>query len=212
MIIYNDPNPIDYGLVKKDNAKLKAFYVLELYNKKLLKGFNLKICFLWNERMLILKKCLCSLCLKLSNATWEKEWLKENMNIYSMLLLGGINFEIFHPIEKREGADDFRILCSGDPRERKGTKNILKAFEIVKKEEPKIVLDTYYGKGISQEKMAEKYSSADIFVEASWQAGWNNPVAEAMACKVPVVCTDIGGVKDFAFHEKTALLVPPEDP
>lgn len=73
-------------------------------------------------------------------------------------------------------------------------------------------MDTYCGKGISQEKMAEKYSSADIFVEASWQAGWNNPVAEAMACKVPVVCTDIGGVKDFAFHEKTALLVPPEGP
>jgi len=33
-----------------------------------------------------------------------------------------------------------------------------------------------------------------------------------MACAVPVVCTDIGGVKDFAFHEKTALLVPPKNP
>jgi len=49
-------------------------------------------------------------------------------------------------------------------------------------------------------------------VEGSRHAGWNNPVAEAMSCKVPVVCTDIGGVKDFAFHEKTALLVPPEKP
>jgi len=212
VILYNDPNPIDYSLVKKAKAKLKVFYVLELYNKELLKGSNLKICLPWNKRMLILKKCLCSPYLKLSNATWEKEWLKENMNIPSILLLGGVNFEMFHPIEEREDKDDFRILCSGDPRERKGTKNILKAFEIVKKEEPRAILNTYHGKGISQEKMAEKYCSADIFVEASWQAGWNNPVAEAMACKVPVVCTDIGGVKDFAFHEKTALLVPPENP
>jgi len=211
VIIYNDPNPIDYSLVKKAKAKLKVFYVLELYNKELLKGFNLKIYLPGNERMLILKKSLCSPYLKLSNATWEKDWLKENMNIDSKLLLGGVNFKMFYPIEKREDKDDFRILCSGDPGERKGTKNILKAFEIVKKEEPKVILDTYHGKGIPQEKMAEKYCSADIFVEASWQAGWNNPVAEAMACKVPVVCTDIGGVKDFAFHEKTALLVPPED-
>ena len=32
-----------------------------------------------------------------------------------------------------------------------------------------------------------------------------------MACKRPVVCTDIGGVQDFAFNENTALLVPPRD-
>jgi len=211
IIIYNDPNPIDCSLVKKAKAKLKVFYVLELYNKELLKGFSLKIYLPWNERMLFLKKSLYSPYLKLSNATWEKEWLKQNMKIPSILLLGGVNFEMFHPIEKREDTDDFRILYSGDPRERKGTKTILKAFEIVKKEEPNVILDTYQGKGIPQEKMAEKYCSADIFIEGSWQAGWNNPVAEAMACKVPVVCTDIGGVKDFAFHEKTALLVPPED-
>jgi len=33
-----------------------------------------------------------------------------------------------------------------------------------------------------------------------------------MACKVPVVCTDIGGVKDFAVNEVTALLVPEKEP
>ena len=211
VIIYNDPNPIDYNLIKKAKAKLKIFYVLELFHKVLLTGFNLNIYLPGNERMLFLKKSLYAPYLKLSNATWEKEWLKNNMNIDSILLLGGVNFKMFHPIEKKENADDFHILFSGDPRKRKGTKNILKALEIVKKEEPGIVWDTYHGKGIPQEKMAEKYCLADIFVEGSWQAGWNNPVAEAMACKIPVVCTDIGGVKDFAFHEKTALLVPSED-
>lgn len=212
VIIYNDPNPVDYNLVKKAKSKVKVFYVLELYHKELLIGFDLKIYLPENKRMLFLKKSLCAPYLKLSNATWEKEWLKNNMNIDSILLLGGVNFKMFHPIEKKENADDFHILFSGDPRERKGAKNILKTLEIVKKEEPGIVSDTYHGKGIPQEKMAEKYCSANIFVEGSWQAGWNNPVAEAMACKIPVVCTDIGGVKDFAFHEKTALLVPPEDP
>jgi len=60
--------------------------------------------------------------------------------------------------------------------------------------------------------MAEKYCSANIFIEASCSSGWNNPVAEAMACKIPVICTDIGGVKDFAFDGETALLVPPKNP
>jgi len=205
VIIYNDPNPVDYKLVKRAKTKLKVFYVLELYDKELLKGFNLKIYHPRNRRMMLLKKSLRSPYLKLSNASWEKEWLQENMNIDSKLLLGGVNTEMFHPIEMKRNPDEIRILCSGDPRERKGTKIILEAVEIAKKEEPRIVLDTYHGKGIPQEKMAEKYSSADIFVEGSWHAGWNNPVAEAMVCKVPVVCTDIGGVQDFAFHEKTAL-------
>jgi len=212
VIIYNDPNLIDYKLVKKAKAKLKVFYVLELYEKSLLKGVNPKIYLPWNKRMLVLKKSLRSPYLKLSNSTWIHHWLKENMNIDSKLLIGGINTEMFHPIKVEKNPNEIRILCSGDPRERKGTKTILEAFKIVKKEEPRAILDTYYGKEIPQEKMAEKYSSADIFVEASWQAGWNNPVAEAMACKVPVVCTNIGGVKDFAFHKKTALLVPPKNP
>lgn len=212
VIIYNDPNPVDYTLVKKAKAKLKVFYVLELYKKEQLRGFNIKIYHPRNRRMLILKKSLRSSYLKLSNATWEKEWLKENMNIDSKLLLGGVNAEMFHPVEVEKNPGEIRILCSGDPRERKGTKTVLEAMEIAKKEEPRLVLDTYHGKGIPQEKIAEKYSSADIFVEGSWQAGWNNPVAEAMACKVPVVCTNIGGVKDFAFHERTALLVPPKNP
>jgi len=212
VIIYNDPNPIDYKLVKKANAKLKVFYILELYDKQLLKGINFRLFSPKNSRMLFLKKSLLFPYLRLSNATWEKKWLKRNMNLDSKLLLGGINTKIFYPVDIVKDASELKILCSGDPRERKGTETILEAIEIVKKDDPRVTIDTYYGKGLPQEKMAEKYSSADIFIEASWSAGWNNPVAEAMACKVPVICSDIGGVRDFAFHEKTALLVPPKDP
>ena len=212
VIIYNDPNPVDYDLARNAKARLKVFYVLALYDRSLLKGFNPKIYLPWHKRMLLLKKSLQSPYLKLVNSTWMYYWLKENMGIDSKILIGGMNREVFYPVKVERNSNEIRILCSGDPRERKGTKTVLEAVEIAKKEEPRIVSDTYFGKGIPQEKMAEVYSSADIFVDGQWHAGWNNPVAEAMACKVPVVCTDIGGVKDFAFHEKTALLVPPKDP
>lgn len=212
VIIYNDPNPIDYELVKRAKAKLKVFYVLALYERDLMKGTNPKIFLRRNKRMLILRKSLRSPYLRLSNSTWIYRWLRENMNIDSKLLIGGVNTEVFHPVEVKKNPNEVRILCSGDARDRKGTKTIFEAVEIVRKEDPRTILDRYYGKRIPQEKMAEKYSTADIFVDGQWYAGWNNPVAEAMACKVPVVCTDIGGVRDFAFHEETALLVPSRDP
>ena len=47
------------------------------------------------------------------------------------------------------------------------------------------------------------YSSCDVFVSAERRAGWNNTVAEAMACGVPVVCT-ASGTRDLARHGETA--------
>ncbi len=219
VLVYN--SSVLYPTIKKAKARIKIYYVLDLYiygldeesslRKELLKGINPNIYLPYPKDILLFKESLMSPFLKLSNSTWIYYWLKEKMNIDSKLLIGGINTHIFYPAKVEKNPNEIRILCPGDPRKRKGTKTILEAIGIVKREEPKIVLDTYHGKGIPQEKIAEKYSSADIFVEGSWQAGWNNPVAEAMACKVPVICTDIGGVKDFAFHEKTALLVPPKN-
>jgi glycosyltransferase involved in cell wall biosynthesis/ubiquinone/menaquinone biosynthesis C-methylase UbiE len=198
-----------YSYIKpKDSTKNPVLYFSDKPKESLLSKFIVPNAFYLHT----LKYCLRCSCLKMSNSTWMYYWLKDNLNIDTKLLIGGINKEMFHPVETKRENDKIRILCSGDTRERKGTDTIIKAIEIAREIEPRIILDSYYGKGIPQEKMAEVYSSADIFVDAQWYAGWNNPVAEAMACKVPVVCTDIGGVKDFAFHEKTALLVSPQVP
>ena len=55
--------------------------------------------------------------------------------------------------------------------------------------------------------MAEMFSQADIFVSAEKRAGWSNTTAEAMACRVPVVCTK-SGTRDFAIKGETALIIP----
>lgn len=213
-LIYNDPNPTDFELVKRANSNLKVFYVLALYNRDWLVGFHLQMILPlpWFQRMQILKKSLRSSYLKLTNATWAYDWLLMHMGIHSELVVGGVNQQMFHPVEVTRQPNVIKVLCSGDPRERKGTDTVLKALELAQEGDPRIRLETYHGKGVPQSDMARLYSSADIFVDGQWYAGWNNPVAEAMACKVPVVCTDIGGVADFAFHEKTALLVPVRNP
>lgn len=212
VIVYNDPNPHDYRLARRAPARLRVFFVLELYEIPLLTGFHPTLYLPRNQRTRYMRKSLRSPALKLTNATWLSEWLRERMNIESELLIGGVNTEMFHPVELTRDPRRFVVLCSGDPRERKGTRTIERAVEIAARREPRIELATYHGRGIPQSSMAEAYGRADLFVEASWQAGWNNPVVEAMACGVPVVCTAIGGVRDFAFDERTALLVPPRDP
>lgn len=56
VIIFNDPNPLDYQLASAAHARLKLFYILELYQKELLKKSSIKILFPSKLRMRILKK------------------------------------------------------------------------------------------------------------------------------------------------------------
>lgn len=64
--------------------------------------------------------------------------------------------------------------------------------------------------GLSQAALAELYAGVDIFVSAELSAGWSNPVAEAMASRVPVVCTPAGSAA-LARDGETALVVPRRD-
>lgn len=210
VVIFN--NPPDYKRVEKCRARLKVFYVLALYDREKLKKFSLKILWPRKGRMMSLKRALELPFVKVANATWIQRWLRENLGLESFLQFGGIDRELFRPVQTERDEGVFAILCSGDPRTHKGTSTVVEAVELVKKKHPNVILDSYHGRGIPQEQMAACYSSADLFVDAQWYAGWNNPVAEAMACGTPIVCTDIGGVEDFARHEETALLVPARDP
>ncbi len=54
------------------------------------------------------------------------------------------------------------------------------------------------------------YSSADLFVHTSLFEGFGLPPLEAMACGVPVVLTDSGGVREFVRHGENAWLVDQE--
>jgi glycosyltransferase involved in cell wall biosynthesis len=209
VVIFN--NPPDYKLVHRSRAKLKVFYILALYDRERLKRFDPKIYWPKKGRMLALKRCLQLPFLHVSNATWMLEWLRENLGVETHLQLGGINPGVFHPVETTRRDGKFRILCTGDPRRHKGTLTVVEAVKRVRLRYTNVELQTYHGKGIPQSEMASVYSNADLFVDAQWYAGWNNPVVEAMACGVPVVCSDIGGVADFAFHGKTAFLVPPHE-
>ena len=209
VVLFN--NPPDYRVVRRVRSPLKVFYILELYDHDRLLRFDPRILWPRKGRMLSLKRALQMPFLRVANATWIQEWLRDNLRLEVELQFGGVNRDLFHPVpDARPGDGAFRILCSGDPRPHKGSATVFEALERLRPG-PRIEVATYHGKGIPQSAMAATYAAADLFVDAQWHAGWNNPVIEAMACGTPVVCTDIGGVRDFAFHERTALLVPRRD-
>ncbi|MED4781720.1 glycosyltransferase [Brevibacillus choshinensis] len=54
-------------------------------------------------------------------------------------------------------------------------------------------------------------NACDSFVHSSFYEGLGYTIIEAMASEVPVVASNVGGVKEFVFHEKTGLVVEPGD-
>lgn len=138
----------------------------------------------------------------------------------------GINHKIFQlerPIESRP----YRIAMMFSSIEWKGGWDGVKAIELVRREFPSLQAVLF---GVSSRPRAlprwieyyqnprqdilvkEIYNKSAIYLCPSWTEGWHLPPAEAMACGCAVISTDIGGVRDYAEHEKTALLSPPRDP
>lgn len=59
--------------------------------------------------------------------------------------------------------------------------------------------------------MSHIYSAADMFVSPTRADNLPNVLVEAMACGVPCVSFNVGGVPDVVRHEETGLLAPAED-
>ena len=64
---------------------------------------------------------------------------------------------------------------------------------------------------IPQDQMAPYYRAADVFALASEFDNSPNVVLEAMACGLPVVATDVGGVAEYVIDDRGGSLVPRAD-
>jgi glycosyltransferase involved in cell wall biosynthesis len=71
---------------------------------------------------------------------------------------------------------------------------------------------------IAHTELVKYYSLADVFVlssivnEIGETEGFGVVLLEAMACGVPVVGSDVGGISDIIQHEETGLLARQKDP
>jgi glycosyltransferase involved in cell wall biosynthesis len=64
---------------------------------------------------------------------------------------------------------------------------------------------------VAVDELREAYRSSHAFLHVSWTEGVPQVLFEAFAAGLPVVATDVGGVREAAGPE-AALLIPPGDP
>lgn len=65
---------------------------------------------------------------------------------------------------------------------------------------------------VSPEQVRDVLQQADVFLLSSLSEGISNAVLEAMACGVPVVTTDCGGMREVVTDGVEGLIVPIRDP
>jgi len=64
---------------------------------------------------------------------------------------------------------------------------------------------------VASDEVAQRLREADIFLHASHSEGISNAVLEAMACGLPVVCTDAGGMREAVRDGIDGFVVPVRD-
>jgi glycosyltransferase involved in cell wall biosynthesis len=152
----------------------------------------------------------------------------------------GVDTNFFRPIKVQKDTEIFQILSVGYLIERKGFLYLIKAIKDVLECHINVKL-TIVGSGpmemqirnlikelklgeyiqiisnISDEKLLEIYNSSDLFVLSSIVDSQGNTeglgvvLLEAMACGLPVIGSDTGGIPDIIINGETGLLVPEKD-
>ena len=59
--------------------------------------------------------------------------------------------------------------------------------------------------------MPERYQNIDLYVLPSRFESFGVAAAEALACAVPVIASDLPGVQDLVRHQREGLLIPEGD-
>lgn len=151
------------------------------------------------------------------------------------LVPNGVDLGAFSPRQEREIAEGRKLLFVGRLHEQKGLSHLLEAVAMLAPELRQRVSVEFVGSGpdeerlrglvrglglaqqvsfagwVAREDMAPRYREADLFAFPSYEEGMPNVVLEAMACGLPVVASDIPGVRGLVRDGENGLLVPPAD-
>ncbi|WP_421121147.1 glycosyltransferase family 4 protein [Aquihabitans daechungensis] len=147
----------------------------------------------------------------------------------------GVDPEMFLPVEGVTRKPGMLITTASADVAMKGLRYLLEAVAKLRTERPEVTL-TVIGKakpggesartidelglsdvvtfvsGVSDERIVELYSEAEIAVVPSLYEGFSLPAIEAMSCAIPLVATTGGAVPEVVGPDnETAFLVPPGD-
>jgi L-malate glycosyltransferase len=152
----------------------------------------------------------------------------------------GIDFTPFRDVKDRDflrrefgfAAEDYLAGIVAQLEDHKGHRYLIEAAGFLKERAPhvKIIVvgegslrmeldrrareldvgDMVYFLGF-REDVPRILASLDLFVLSSHMEGLGTSLMDAMACRLPIVATQAGGIPEIVIHRKTGLLVPPRD-
>ncbi len=165
-----------------------------------------------------LQKIVISSCLQ--------QILKERYNEESILINTAVSLEKFYKENCTLSDKGKRICMFYNNAIWKGSEDGFKAFELAKshsddlklivvgnqtKKNPREDIIAEYHFRPNDDALRKTFNSCSIFLSPNLREGFGLPAAEAMACGCALVTTDSCGCRDYAIHNKTALVSNPGD-
>ncbi len=136
----------------------------------------------------------------------KKYNLKGNKTLLSITRLTpekGTKYAILALGEIKKDIPNTKLIILGKGPEEEDLKNLARKLNIEK--------DVILLGHLRFNEMPKYYNTADVYVQPSLSEGLGLAPGEAMACKKPVVATNVGGIPDIVIDGKTGLLVKPRD-
>ena len=170
------------------------------------------------------------------NSKWLRDRLGDEFDHPAEIAHPGVDLEVFQSHAEQETQHNSSptaqldkktttIVSIGRSLPIKGLPDLLAALQMVASDRmiqlvllspENLVLSTPFPAQIihpiSDAEVAQWYRKANLFIYASWYEGFGLPPLEAMACGVPVVTTDCGGVLEYAIDGYNSLVTPIRDP
>ena len=136
-----------------------------------------------------------------------------------------------YPVKRNFRSKEFSIVYAGGTKKWQGLEHLIDAIKIIDRSDIRL---TIYSKNIPDsikrslrkniflkylphEKLIKILANYDLFViprPSNIITETSTPLKfiEAMACGVPILASDVGGINEFVKHKKHAYLVKPGDP
>lgn len=115
----------------------------------------------------------------------------------------------FSRLKSRSKLKPLLVIVGGDPNGEDSIREVKRLRNIVKEEK---LMNVRFNGPCSRQMLKFYYSAADVFVTTPWYEPFGITPVEAMSCGVPVIGSDVGGLKSTIVPNETGYLVPPKDP
>lgn len=154
----------------------------------------------------------------------------------SPVITNGIDTELFRPpVAPRDHTGPLRLLTVSRLVAWKGIQDLLSALGSFTADERKHYELTIVGEGshrgalqsqaaalglervrfvgaVPQVELPRYYGAAELFVLPSLTESFGQVFGEAMACGLPIIGTQVGGIPEVVRHDRDGILVPAGDP